>query len=117
MKSAMNKRVVGKQYEDMAVSYLSENAYIIIDRNFFTKIGEIDIIGKNDGYLCFIEVKYRDKYGLTSGIEAVDKRKQHTIYKVAELYMMKNKIMQDTPCRFDVVSIDGTEITLIKNAF
>lgn len=113
----MNKRFIGKKYELIASSYLKNNDYEIITTNFWTKIGEIDIIAENDGYLCFIEVKYRDKSGLTKGFEAVDKKKQKTIYKVAQIYMIDNKIDDNIKCRFDVISIDGDDIKLFKNAF
>lgn len=114
----MNKREVGKKYEDLATDYLKQNGYEIIDRNFFTKYGEIDIIAKsNDKYICFIEVKYRKKDSMTTGLEAVDKKKQKTIYNVAKFYLYINKYKEDTACRFDVISIDGDNITLVKNAF
>ena len=113
----MNKREVGKKYEDKAKEYLVANDYNILDTNFNCKIGEIDIIGKNEEYLCFIEVKYRDSSSMAKGLYAVDKKKQAKIYKVASVYLMSRKLPQDTACRFDVVSIDGDEITLIKNAF
>ena len=113
----MNKREIGKKYEDVARDYLANNNYEIVESNFLTKIGEIDIIGKNEGYLCFIEVKFRDKDSMAKGLYAVDKNKQKKIYNVAKVYMLKNNISEDTACRFDVISIDGDEITLIKNAF
>ncbi len=113
----MNKREIGKKYENIARDYLIWQDYDIIESNFSCRIGEIDIIAKNDGYLCFIEVKYRDKDSLAKGVFAVDKYKQKKIYNVAKYYMMKNSISESTACRFDVVSIDGDEITLIKNAF
>lgn len=113
----MNKREIGKINEDKAVEYLEKNSYQIIDRNFFSRIGEIDIIARNENYLCFIEVKYREKHGLIKGYEAVNRIKQKTIYNVAKVYMLQKKIKSDTACRFDVVSIDGDDITLIKNAF
>jgi putative endonuclease len=113
----MNKREVGKKYEDKAKEYLIANGYKILDTNFNCKIGEIDIIGKNEGYLCFIEVKYRDANSMAKGLYAVDKKKQTKIYKASSIYLMYRQLPQDTACRFDVVSIDGDEITLIKNAF
>ena len=113
----MNKREIGKKYEDVACDYLTNNNYEIVESNFSTKIGEIDIIGKNEGYLCFIEVKFRDKDSVAKGLYAVDKKKKKKIYNVAKVYMLKNNISEDTACRFDVISIDGDEITLIKNAF
>lgn len=113
----MNKREIGKKYEEIACEYLLRNDYNIIERNFFIRNGEIDIIAKNDGYLCFIEVKYRKKNSMASGLEAVDKKKQGIIYNVAKYYLYKNKLSENMACRFDVISIDGNKITLVKNAF
>lgn len=113
----MNKREIGKKYENVARKYLADNDYEILESNFSCKIGEIDIIAKNEGYLCFIEVKYRAKDSLAKGVFAVNKHKQKKIYNVARYYMLVNGISENTACRFDVVSIDGDEITLIKNAF
>ena len=113
----MNKRQIGNLYENKARKYLSNNGYVILEQNYRTKLGEIDIIARNEDYLCFIEVKYRDKESLASGLYAVDKLKQKTIYNVANIYMIENGIDDDTLCRFDVVSVDGSVINLIKNAF
>ena len=113
----INKREIGSKYENIAREYLIKNDYRIIESNFSCKIGEIDIIANNESYLCFIEVKYRDKNSFAKGIYAVNSYKQKKIYNVAKYYMLKNNIKDDTACRFDVVSIDGEEITLIKNAF
>ena len=55
----MNKRQVGTQYESMAVQYLTEAGYHILERNFRCRTGEIDIIAKDGAYLVFVEVKYR----------------------------------------------------------
>ena len=111
-----NKREIGKKFEDVAKEYLINNGYEIIESNFSTRIGEIDIIAKNDEYLCFIEVKYRKSGSMVKGLYAVNKEKQRTIYNVAKVYMLAKKIKSDTACRFDVISIDGEDITLIKNA-
>lgn len=113
----MNKREIGKKYELIAKNYLIDNNYEILENNFTCKIGEIDIIAKNDDYICFIEVKYRDAKSLAKGLYAVNKYKQNKIYKTAQVYLLSKKLSQSTACRFDVVSIDGDDITLIKNAF
>lgn len=113
----MNKRELGSRYEDKAARFLSEQGYIILEKNFRSKLGEIDLIGKSDGYLCFIEVKYRSTsdYGLPS--EAVDNRKRRRIVCTALSYMNYHKLPPDTPCRFDIVVILNNKYTLIKNAF
>lgn len=113
----MNKRELGSKYEDNAARFLTEQGYVILEKNFRSKIGEIDLIGKSDGYLCFIEVKYRssNEYGLPS--EAVDERKRRKIALTALSYMNYRRLLPDTPCRFDIVVILNNKYSLIKNAF
>lgn len=113
----MNKRQIGTDYEELAEKYLIEHGYNILQKNFRSRVGEIDIIAMDKEYYCFIEVKYRSTGSCGSALEAVTLAKQKVIRKVALYYMMINKLDEWTPCRFDVVAIDGDEITLIKNAF
>ena len=113
----MNKRVLGDTRENIAAAYLENNGYFILERNFRCRMGEIDIVANEGGYIVFVEVKYRAdlKYGAPAF--AVDRKKQHTIYNVASFYLKKNGISFDTPVRFDVIAITGSKIELIKNAF
>lgn len=113
----MNNRAVGTNYEQKAAEFLSKNGYRIIDKNFRCKIGEIDLIAESEGYLCFIEVKYRS--GTSKGFpsEAITPTKIRRITRTAEFYMLLHKLPQETPCCFDVVVILENEISLIKNAF
>lgn len=113
---------IGKYGEDMAQNYLENLGYIILDRNFSCKFGEIDLIGKDNNYVAFVEVKtrYSTLYGYPR--EAVTKNKQLKIYKVAQLYILKKKLFKNN-FRFDVMEIilnsneDKPSIKLIKNAF
>jgi putative endonuclease len=113
----MNKRQVGTDYEERAVKYLKSQGYVILERNFRCRTGEIDIIAREGGYICFVEVKYRAGSGCGSALEAVGYRKQQKILGVARYYMMCHHLPTDTACRMDVVAIDGEEITLLRNAF
>lgn len=112
-----NKRTIGSQQEQFAADYLVEHGYRIIEKNFFARHGEIDIIAKDEAYLVFVEVKYRTntKNGLPE--EAVSRRKQQSIIKAATYYLYRHGISFDTPCRFDVVVVLKDTITLYKNAF
>lgn len=112
-----NKRTIGTKYEEAAIKYLESNGYIIVVKNFRCKKGEIDIVAKDGRYLAFIEVKYRSnlKYGYPQ--EAININKIRRITNTAKIYMIKNNISFDTPCRFDVVAIQDKDIKLIKNAF
>ena len=113
----LNKREVGSGKERIAAEYLKEHGYRIIEMNYFCKAGEIDIIAEEDGYLCFIEVKFRADEASGFPEEAVDRRKASRITRSALFYMNENGYAEDTPCRFDVVAILGDETMLIKNAF
>lgn len=111
-----NKRTIGFEYEKIAGEYLKSRGYEIIEYNFYSRHGEIDIIARHEGYLVFVEVKYRKDDSTGSPLDAVTVQKQRTISKCAMFYMNK-KHVQDVSVRFDVVGIVGDEVTLVKNAF
>ena len=112
-----NKRNIGAEYETCAADFLRKNGYKILERNFRCRLGEIDLIAEKDGVLCFVEVKYRKNTAFGHPEEAVSCGKQQKIRKVAEFYLMCRKIPLDTPCRFDVVGVEGKEIRHTINAF
>lgn len=114
---SQNKRQTGAAYELKAEEYLLGNGYKILERNFRNRSGEIDLIAKKDGYICFVEVKYRTTLAYGNPLEAVDYRKQNQIRRVATYYLMKNKLSEWTPCRFDVIAFEGEKMTHIENAF
>lgn len=113
----MNKRGLGEDYEQIAATYLKAEGYEVIEQNFRCKIGEIDIIASKDGYIRFVEVKYRSDKRIGMPEEAVNYKKQRLISKTASYYMLKHGISMDTPCCFDVVAILDNEIKLYQNAF
>lgn len=103
--------------EQLAGEYLKGKGYRILEINFYSRFGEIDIIAMDGDYLVFLEVKYRKSASAGYPAEAVGKEKQERIYRAAQYYLYKRGLPSDTPCRFDVAAIRGDEITLIKNAF
>ena len=94
----------GKVGENIAVSYLENKGYQIIQRNFECKQGEIDIIAKEKDEFVFIEVKTRTnvKYGKPK--EAVDKTKKKHIYRSVEYYTYLNHI-ENMSIRIDVIEV------------
>ncbi|RKY39524.1 MAG: YraN family protein [Candidatus Omnitrophota bacterium] len=112
----MNK---GRTYEEKASQFLSLKGYKILERNFFSSAGEIDIIAQDKRNLVFVEVKERKKT-FYSPREAVERSKRRKIVQTAKYYLLKRRV-KDTPLRFDVVSIvegEGWRVyELIKNAF
>ena len=107
-----NNRETGAKAEAIACWFLGQQ-----EQNFYTKVGEIDIIAKEGQTLVFVEVKYRkdDKKGYPA--QAVDQRKQQKIRKSAMIYLKKNHLSFEQQMRFDVVEILGKKIRVIKHAF
>lgn len=113
----MNKRQTGAQYERVAAAYLEKQGYRILERNFRCRQGEIDLIALDGAYLVFIEVKFRKDSSMGVGSEAVDGKKQKRISESAEYYLYCHPGYSQMPCRFDVVTICGEEISLLQDAF
>lgn len=113
----MNKRKLGKEWEEKACRYLSDNGYFILATNYTCPIGEIDIIASEHNTIAFVEVKYRKRSEYGYAAEAVTPKKQHTLQKTAMYYLTEKIHSVDVDCRFDVVCIDHDIITLIKDAF
>jgi len=110
----------GQLAEKAAVMYLKNNGYKILECNYRTKFGEVDIIAWQEDVLCFVEVKARHSLELGSPAEAVFIRKQRQISKAAIYYLKINKLLESA-ARFDVISLlykdKIPEISLIKDAF
>lgn len=113
----MNTRKTGSEKEQIAAAYLKRDGYELVEQNYRCRFGEIDLIARKDGYLIFVEVKYRSGGGQGGAFAAVDYRKQKIISRVALQYMCYRKLPDDIPCRFDVVAITGERIEHMANAF
>lgn len=103
--------------EEAAARYLEERGMRILERNYRNRYGEIDIIGRMDGYLVFVEVKYRATERNGSPQEAVGAAKQRRICAVADYYRSMYGIRLSEPVRYDVVAIRGEELCWYRNAF
>ncbi|MBR2191457.1 MAG: YraN family protein [Eubacterium sp.] len=112
----MNTRVIGSLQEDLAISYLEENGFEILERNFKCKIGEIDVIAKKDDVIRFIEIKYRNS-NVAGGVHyAISQKKLVKISKIAQFYIMINHL-NDSMFSIDALLIDNDEITYLENVF
>ncbi len=112
----MDRRKKGETAEKQAVSFLIENGYEILDRNFSSKFGEIDIVAKKNNTLVFIEVRSRSSNFYGSPEESINLRKVKKIIKTAQFYLLTKKTDYEE-IRFDIISILHNNISHIKNAF
>ena len=116
----MDTKLTGAYGEVTAARYLRDHGYTILDANYRTRLGEIDIIAENRKYIVFVEVKTRTEGSLIDAALAVDYGKQQRITATAQSYLSKNGIKLQP--RFDVaeVYVDGLEVkdfNYIENAY
>lgn len=93
--------------EGYVAERLTAEGYIIKERNYRVKGGELDIIAEKDGIIAVVEVKTRKFGSLTEGIEAITRRKMDCIIKATRLYLLNNGI-EDKGVRFDVAEVTVT---------
>ena len=121
LRNLLNRRQkFGEKGEAIAVQQLKKEGYKILEANYLTKLGEIDIIAKDKNTIVFVEVKARRSVNFGSPNEAVSIQKQKKISMVA-LYYLKTTKQMTTKARFDVVAVnlnrDKPRVEIIKNAF
>lgn len=99
-----NKGLIGKKAESLAADFLKVNGYNIIERNYFTKFGELDIVASKENCLCFIEVRSRTSADFGLPEESLTSIKKKHL-ELAARYFIKAKNLKDPVCRFDMVCI------------
>jgi putative endonuclease len=111
---------LGGAGEDLAAAALKKQGYKIVERNYRTPLGEIDLIARHRGALVFIEVKTRRSTRFGQPQEAVSPAKQARLRKLADYYL-KQKRLGESQVRFDVVAItlknERPQIEIIQEAF
>ena len=113
----MNKRALGRQFEELAAKYLEEKGYKILARGYRSRHGEIDLIAEDHGTIVFCEVKYRSGKTCGTPLEAVGRAKMANLIYTARYYLYRNGFPEDQPCRFDVIGMTGGRLTHVKDAF
>ena len=112
------KKLLGSKGELTAEGYLKKQGYKILNKNYRTKSGEVDIIISKNNVITFVEVKTRTncKYGTPA--EAVNYDKQRRYREIASYYLLSKGLDEnETEISFAVIEILGKEINFIENAF
>lgn len=109
----------GQLAEDMALDFLKQKGLSLVDRNYRTRFGEIDLIMKDESHIVFVEVRFRSSNQFGGAAMSVDHRKQKKLIKCAQHYIANSSTTLGF--RFDVVAISPSntqhEIQWITNAF
>lgn len=108
------RREVGRGGERRAVEHLKRQGYKIIDRNWRTPYGELDIVAASGNELVFVEVRTLESHTLLFPEESVGAGKQHRLARLATAYVQRTRHEGDW--RIDVIAIDREGLRHIKNA-
>lgn len=113
----------GRDGESAALTFLKKKGYRILEKNFRSKVGEIDIIAEQDGVIVFVEVKARADHEFGHPFNALTPAKQRKIIQTAQSFLAQKRL-SEKDMRFDVVALtlkpgsdDSWQIELLQNAF
>ncbi|MBL4941795.1 MAG: YraN family protein [Colwellia sp.] len=112
----------GQITEAFAKQYLIQQGLVFIDNNVYCRQGEIDLVMQDGATFVFVEVKYRKNNHFGGAISAISKTKQNKIKHCVAFFLHKANLNEyNTPCRFDVIALEGDinqpQVTWLKNAF
>ncbi|MDR1354508.1 MAG: YraN family protein [Oscillospiraceae bacterium] len=111
----------GRFGEQLIADYLKSKGFEILQRNYHSRYGEIDIVARDDVYILFVEVKLRRANGMVHPSEAVNAAKMKRILKTAESFLLNFELVRALQPRFDVAEVvtnAGTAtINYIESAF
>lgn len=111
---------VGNAGEDRACEYLVDNGYSVIERNWRTRTGEIDIIAQKDEFLVFVEVKTLPNSTLDMLESVLNQEKRKRIVKTSKRFLINHRQYSNSYIRYDVIILDMQglpPVYHIENAF
>jgi putative endonuclease len=117
--SAASAAARGREGEQAAAAWLTAEGWTIVERNFRTHVGEIDIIATRGQTVAFIEVKSWSALPASALEHSIDHRKQTRIARAARLYLSRHPALMERSSRFDVLFLDrgARSVRHIENAF
>jgi putative endonuclease len=108
----------GRVAEQQARAHLQSCGLTLLQCNYHSRHGEIDLVMQDGDSVVFVEVRYRRQPRFGSAAESVDRRKQSRLIACAQHYLLTHPQRAGLPCRFDVVTINGNDgLAWIRNAF
>ena len=108
-------QVTGGDAEERAAALLARNGLDIVQRNYRTRLGEIDLVARDGHCLVFVEVRSRVDGAYGGALESITPQKRRRIVAAARHFLLQFR--RPPPCRFDVVAFEGGEPEWIRGAF
>ncbi|MDA3914899.1 YraN family protein [Oleiagrimonas sp.] len=97
----------GDVFEDRALAHLERAGLTLLERNFRTRFGELDLIMRDGATLVFVEVRYRRSRSHGGAAMSVTARKRERLTRAAEGYLAAHPAHASRACRFDVIAFEG----------
>jgi putative endonuclease len=121
MENFIDKKAFGAWGEQLAADYLQKAGYEIVCRNYRCRYGELDLVCREEGVWCFVEVKVRKSTQYGDGLQAITTLKKKHLRAAARVFLNQQNDT-DGAGRFDIVAIQYNslvdyEICLVQNAF
>jgi len=116
--TGMNPRLKGNQAERYAEAFLARHKLVLVQRNYWCRFGEIDLIMRDGETLVFVEVRMRANRNFGGAGSSITLSKQRKVVRAARHYLLS--LRTEPCCRFDAVLLsgnDGSDIEWIRNAF
>lgn len=116
----VNRKLLGAKGEDVAAGFLTRKGFRILERNYRSRLGEVDLVCQDRGAVVFVEVKTRTSSGFAPPLASVGPRKRAKLRRLAAEYVISRR-RESSEIRFDVLSIvlgpGKPEIEHIPGAF
>jgi len=112
-KSEKSRQALGQEGEKLALQYLNKQGLVLIESNFRRPFGEIDLIMQDRATLVFVEVRSRENSQFGGAAASITPTKQRRLAMAAQAWLQRYQHLP--PCRFDVIAIDASEVTWLKN--
>lgn len=115
---APSRAEAGARAEALAAEFLTARGVTIVERNFRTRFGEIDLIGRDGATLIFVEVRLRRRHDYGGAAGSITYAKRARLKAAARGYL--SRLRREPPCRFDALlldTLDPAHIEWVRDAF
>jgi len=120
--ASQTRQQLGTHFEKSALKFLRKHGLQLLQQNYRSRFGEVDLVMRDDSCVIFVEVRFRNRNRFANARLTVDHRKQSKLVKTAAVFLSQHPRLADDTVRFDVLAFDRaddaqTTIQWIKDAF